>query len=114
MPHIIIEYPADRIGETQLPPLLDAVHTAVAASGLFETANIKTRAIALHHYRLADGDGAFLHVQCRIHRGRSEVQRQGLGEAVLAALWGQGRLAVEVMTVEVVEMERAGYAKYAP
>lgn len=50
-------------------------------------------------------------MQCRIHVGRSDSQKKQLTEAVLAALVEQG-LGVEVMTAEVVEIDRASYAKY--
>lgn len=111
MPHIIIDYASELASDAQLPPMVDAVHEAVVASGLFDEDHIKTRAIPVMHYRVGDNTGPYIHVQCRIHIGRSDEQRRRLSEAVLAAVRAQG-WAAKVITVEVVEMDRLSYAKY--
>ena len=111
MPHIIIEFSQDLGGPEPIGQMLDAVHAAVAASGLFDESHIKVRALPVGHYRVGGKHAAFIHAQCRIHAGRSETQKQALSAAVLAAIREQG-LAVTVITVEVMEMERASYAKF--
>lgn len=111
MPHIIIEYPAELMPPEACEPLLDAVHQAVAGTGLFEVSHIRVRAIPLTHYRLGGEQKPFIHSQCRIHAGRSAGQQRDLSEAVLAAVKGQG-WPVASITVEVVEMVRASYAKW--
>lgn len=112
MPHLIIEYPQDVIPAAQVEALLDAVHASAVATGLFEPGHIRVRAIPLQHYRVAGRHEPFIHAQCRIHAGRSAEQKQGLSGAVLAAIKGQG-VSLQSITVEVVEMERASYAKQA-
>lgn len=111
MPHLVIEYPQDRIRSEQLETLLDAVHASVVASGLFDESHIRLRTIPFTHYRLAGREEAFIHVQCRIHAGRTEEKKRLLSEAVLAAIRGQ-RLPLMNITVEVVEMDRESYAKW--
>lgn len=111
MPHLIIEYAETTVTDIQVDTMMEAVYQAAVDSGLFEEANIKTRAIPLRYHHLGRDGGGFIHVQCRIHQGRSEQQRRDLSQAVLAALQ-EIPLAVKVITVEVVEMERATYAKY--
>ena len=112
MPHVIIEYAPEGLGEEGVPALLERVHGAVAATGLFDEGNIKVRALPVAHYLVAGARRPFIAVQCRIHAGRTVEQRRALSEAVLAVLRERAPEA-EVATVEVVEMERGSYAKYA-
>jgi 5-carboxymethyl-2-hydroxymuconate isomerase len=111
MPHFIIEFSQGQADEAQVEALLDAVHRAAAESGLFEASHIRVRAMPLTFYRTAGGHEHFIHAQCRLHTGRDEARRHALSEAVLQALQQQ-RWPARSITVEVVEMERATYAKY--
>ena len=111
MPHLFIEYPQDRISPEQLEPLLDSVHVNALGTGLFEESNIRIRAIPLTHYRMGGKPDPFIHVQCRIHSGRTEEKKRQLSEAVLVAIRDQN-LPVKSITVEVVEMDRESYAKW--
>lgn len=112
MPHLIIEYAQDLASTEQVPALLDAVHEAALSTGLFDEHHIRTRAIPVTFYRTGTGKGPFIHAQLRIHRGRNEAQKRELSEAVLAALRAQGWPA-RTITVEVVDMDVATYAKYS-
>lgn len=111
MPHLIIEFSQGQADEAQVVALLDAVHQAAVATGLFDESHIRVRAMPYTFYRSAGRQQHFIHVQCRIHAGRDEAQRRRLSEAVLQALQLQ-RWPAGSITVEVVEMERATYARY--
>jgi 5-carboxymethyl-2-hydroxymuconate isomerase len=111
MPHLIIEFSQGQADEAQVEALLDAVHRAAAESGLFEASHIRVRALPLTLYRHGGGREHFIHAQCRLHAGRDEAQRRRLSGLVLQALQQQHWPARSI-TVEVVEMERATYAKY--
>lgn len=111
MPHLIIEYPADRVEAAQVAAAVDAVHGAAVASGLFDPTHVRVRAVGMEHYRLGGTAEPFVHVQCRIHAGRSDAQRKALSEGVLTAIREQ-RWPLKVITVEVVEMDTAGYTKH--
>ena len=112
MPHLIIEFSQDLAEAEQVEAMLDAVHQAAAGTGLFEVSHIRVRAVPVAYYRVGGEREPFIHVQCRIHAGRSEAQERQLSEAVLAAMREQGWPA-KVITVEVVEMDRLTYAKYS-
>jgi len=112
MPHLIIEFPQDAIKSEQVEAMLDVVHGAAVVSGLFDESHIRVRAIPLSHYRAGGRRAPFIHVQCRIQAGRGAAQKRQLSEAVLAAIREQG-LPLKVITVEVVEMDRASYARYS-
>lgn len=111
MPHLIIEYSKESATDGQAAALVDAVHEAAMDSGLFESSHIKTRAIALAHYRSGTG-GPFIHAQLRIKPGRNEEQKKILSESVLAAIRSQ-ELYSDVITVEVVEMDGYSYARHS-
>ncbi len=110
MPHLIIEYAQSLATDEQVPPLLDAVHEAALATGLFPESHIKTRAIPLQFCRTGSGSDPFIHAQLRIKEGRSDAQKKELSSAVLAAIKSQS-WAATVITVEVVNMDSASYAK---
>lgn len=111
MPHLIIEYPQD-IVEEEVEEMLDKVHGAAVSTSLFEENHIRIRAIPLTHYRAGGKRESFIHVQCHIHDGRTDIQKRKLSETILSAIRKQG-LEVKVITVEVMEMDRASYAKYS-
>lgn len=112
MPHVIIEFTHGFASETQIESMLDALHTAIAATGVFEAGHIRLRAIPLLHFRCGGTKRHFLHAQLRIHTGRSAKQKQHLSSAVLATLKDQCWPA-EVITVEIVEMDKVSYTKYS-
>ena len=111
MPHLIIEFSQGQASGSQVEAMLDAVHNAAVASQLFDPSHIRVRAVPLAFYRVGGHADHFIHAQLRIHGGRSEAQRAQLSAAVLAELQAQHWPARSI-TVEVVEMERATYAKH--
>ena len=110
MPHLIIEYAQTMNVDARMPAMLDAVHHAAVRTGLFEESHIKVRAIPVRFYRTGGSDDPFVHVQARIHEGRTDAQKAELSEAVLSAVRDQGWSA-RYLTVEVVEMHKASYRK---
>ena len=110
MPHIIVEFSAGQTNDDPVESMLDALHRSVAETGLFDEGHIRVRAIPVSFYRTAGKREHFIHAQCRIHDGRDVTQKRSLSEAVLATLKEQG-WAATVITVEVVELDRASYAK---
>ncbi|MBL1260777.1 MAG: 5-carboxymethyl-2-hydroxymuconate Delta-isomerase [Thiotrichaceae bacterium] len=111
MPHFIIEYSEMIATEVQIPALLDAVHAAALSSELFPESHIKTRVIPVKFYRVGGGGHSFIHAQLRMKFGRSDAQKRALSHSVLAAIKNQ-RWPADVVTVEVVDMDVASYAKY--
>ncbi|TDY04019.1 5-carboxymethyl-2-hydroxymuconate Delta-isomerase [Thiohalophilus thiocyanatoxydans] len=111
MPHLIIEYSVDCIDEQQAVTMVDAVFDTAKASGLFETRNIKSRAIPISAYRLGVEGRGFVCVRCRIHAGRSSEQKKQLSGEVVRAL-RELELGVAAITAEVVDMDPASYTRY--
>lgn len=112
MPHILIEFTNGLAVDSQIESMLHAVHTAIAATRLFDEGNIRIRAHPLHYYRCGGEKRHFIHAQLRIHTGRSAEQKNQLSHAVLAALREQ-QWPAKAITIEVVEMERGSYSKFS-
>jgi 5-carboxymethyl-2-hydroxymuconate isomerase len=115
MPHLTLEY-TNNLGTITPDSFLLALNHALVASGHFEEADIKSRAIVLDTWRVgvASSDHAFVHVRLAILSGRSAQVRSELSNALLRVL----RVSCKGLTnhplqlcVEVVEIERASYAK---
>ncbi|WP_019556580.1 5-carboxymethyl-2-hydroxymuconate Delta-isomerase [Thiomicrorhabdus arctica] len=113
MPHIIIEYSQDTVPATTLKNWVDGAFETVKATGLFETENIKVRAHPVMDYRLGLPDTGFVHAMCRIHIGKTDVQKLLLSQSLLVALQ-IGLSEAVVVTVEVIEMDGMSYAKKSP
>lgn len=112
MPHVIIEFPYELASDEQAESLLEQLHHTVVASGLFEEGNIRLRTQPFIHYRLGGALEPYIHVQLRIHSGRTSEQKGDLSRRVLDAVRQQG-WPVKTITVEVVEMVRDSYAKFS-
>ncbi|GAA5235766.1 5-carboxymethyl-2-hydroxymuconate Delta-isomerase [Verticiella sediminum] len=89
MPHIWIEYSANLAPSIDLPAVMAEVQAAAVGDGsVFPLAGARTRAVPVQDYRIADGhpDNAFVHVLLRVGHGRSEAERDALGQRVFATL----------------------------
>jgi 5-carboxymethyl-2-hydroxymuconate isomerase len=87
MPHIIVEYSGNLDARLDVKALVDELHQAVIASGLFEIAAIRTRAVRREVFRVADGNATngFVHITARMRQGRTADERKSLGQSLLAA-----------------------------
>lgn len=111
MPHCVIEYAQSL--ESDINRIIAAVVAAATDSALFDPQDIKARAIAYDHFDLPDATSLFIHVNLHILSGRSVRQRQQLSDCVLTAL-NDLALSDTILTVQVAEIERETYVKYAP
>jgi 5-carboxymethyl-2-hydroxymuconate isomerase len=85
MPHIRVEYSSNLATDVDIRALIDQVHAAVIATGVFEVAAVRTRAIPREIYRIADGspDHVFVHVDASIAPGRDAPARKRVAQAIL-------------------------------
>jgi len=119
MPHIVIEYTANLGAQARIPELLKTVNqTIIAQDGVFPTGGIRSRALRLDDYRMADGaaDDAFVHVTLKIGSGRSEAVKKQVCDALFdavkahfAELYEQRYLA---LSLEIVEFSETGSYKH--
>lgn len=118
MPHITIEV-SPELADFNSARALERVNRVLAESGQFEDADIKSRILRLLDVRVGASapPQGFVHATLQLLAGRNQETRAALSAAVLEALVGSlppaaagGQRPVQV-SVDVVEMDRAAYAK---
>ncbi|BAQ11909.1 5-carboxymethyl-2-hydroxymuconate isomerase [Bacillus sp. OxB-1] len=118
MPHFIVEYTDNLKEEADIPKLLEKIHEVMITRGsVFPIGGIRSRAIELHDYRVADGaeDDAFVHATLKIGAGRSEDVKKEACDALFevikdhfAPLMAKRFLA---LSMELYEFSEAGTYK---
>jgi 5-carboxymethyl-2-hydroxymuconate isomerase len=119
MPHLTIEYTDNIRAEARIPELLATLNRVLMAQGgVYPTGGIRSRAIALADYCVADGqdDYAFVHGTLKIAAGRpDEVKKRTCDElfdaikAHFADLFARRGLA---LSLELYEFGEAGTYKH--
>ena len=99
MAHFIVEYTSNLAAETDIPALLRKANEALIAQSVYPIGGVRSRAIELADWCMADGveDYAFVHGTLKIGAGRSREVRQRTGDAlfevngstVLPQIWGR-------------------------
>jgi 5-carboxymethyl-2-hydroxymuconate isomerase len=118
MPHIIVEYTANIKTEANMPQLLKKINDVlISKNDIFPIGGIRSRAIELQDYRVADGteDDAFVHVALKIGAGRSETDKKAACDELFdvikdhfAVLFAKRYLA---LSMELIEFSEAGTYK---
>jgi 5-carboxymethyl-2-hydroxymuconate isomerase len=119
MPHMTLEYTGNLAQDVRAADLFPGLHHVLASVAGVEIAHCKSRVIRLSEYHVGRGEAqhAFIHLQIRLFEGRPAAVKQELGERSLQILRETFAaravgLALQV-TVEVVDMPRQGYFKWA-
>jgi len=93
MPHLVILYTGNLDAETNMTALCRSLADTMLAvrderaQQVYPTGGVRVLAYPAPHYAVADGqrDYAFVYLNLRMGRGRSEAVKQRAGEALLAA-----------------------------
>ncbi len=119
MPHLIYEYTDNLKADGDIQDLLRKTNETMIAQGdVFPIGGIRSRAICLTDYRVADGasDDAFVHLTMKIGAGRTPEQKQKAGDEIFAMIkahfadiYAQRPLA---LSMEIVEFSEAGTWKH--
>lgn len=119
MPHCVIEYTDNLRAEGDIPGLLPKINQLlIAQNGVFPIGGIRSRAVELKDYCMADGadDYAFVHVTLKIGAGRDEAVKKKACDALFelvkqhfADLYAKRYLA---LSMELVEFNEAGTWKH--
>ncbi|MCC8374984.1 MULTISPECIES: 5-carboxymethyl-2-hydroxymuconate Delta-isomerase [Photorhabdus] len=88
MPHFYAECTENIREQANLPELFVKVNQALADTGIFPLGGIRSRAIWLDTWQMADGqhDYAFVHMTLKIGAGRSLESRQQVGEILFTLI----------------------------
>ncbi len=93
MPHCIVLYSANLESETEMTALCRSLADAMIAvrdeqgQQVYPTGGVRVFAYPAAHYAVADGqrDYAFVYLNLRMGRGRTQAVKERAGEALLAA-----------------------------
>jgi 5-carboxymethyl-2-hydroxymuconate isomerase len=89
MPHFILEYTANIKADARIPELLKKVNAVLMnQNGIFPTGAIRSRAIELSDYAIAESqaDYAFVHGNLKIGAGRSEAVKKKVCDELFDAI----------------------------
>ena len=119
MPHLVVEYTANLKTEGDIPALLrKANRVLIDQGGVFPTGGIRSRAIEITDWCIADGedDYAFVHVTLKIGAGREDAVKRRATDALFemikahfADLYAKRYLA---LSMELVEFSEGGTYKH--
>lgn len=116
MPHVIVEYTDNIKEEANIGSLLKKINESmIDSNGVFPVGGIRSRAIELKDYCVADGaeDDAFVHVALKIGSGRSEGELTAacdkLFEVVKEHFAGLFEKRYLALSMEVEEFTRPTY-----
>jgi 5-carboxymethyl-2-hydroxymuconate isomerase len=89
MPHFVVEYTSNIKAEARIPQLLAKANAIInSQDGVFPTGAIRSRAIELQDYCIADGesDYAFVHCNLKIGSGRTETAKKKVCDELFMAI----------------------------
>ena len=112
MPHVILEH-SDNTTEVVLATgVVRRVHDVMLASGLFNAADVKTRAYPTHDFLVGikGAEGRFLHATIYLLEGRPPEKKQALSQSVYDALIA-ANLGLDSVTVDLRELAKDVYRK---
>jgi 5-carboxymethyl-2-hydroxymuconate isomerase len=119
MPHVIVEYTTNLKENGNIKSLLLKINQSLIAAGdIFPIGGIRSRAIELHDYVVADGsnqEDAFVHVTLKIGKGRTEKEKKNACNQVFAAMEQHFAAAFAnrflALSLELVEFTHPTYKK---
>lgn len=88
MPHFIAEYSANLENVADFPSLFEKVHHVLGDSGVFPLGGIRSRAIRMDIFRMADGkhDYAFVHMTLKVGTGRDLATRKKVADQLFETI----------------------------
>ena len=117
MPHVIVEYSANLEADISPRELIDRIHAAVVATGVYPLGGVRVRAARRDVYAIADRDpdNAFVAILIRMGRGRDEETRTRVSKDVMAALADETSASFAKrglsLSVEIQEIDEAGASR---
>jgi 5-carboxymethyl-2-hydroxymuconate isomerase len=118
LPHFIVEYTDNIKNEANISKLFEEIHKVlIARDPVFPIGGIRSRAIEVNHYRIADGaeDDAFVHAVLKIGAGRSEEIKKEVCDALFEVMKDHFSFLMSnrylALSMELSEFSEAGTYK---
>ena len=119
MPHLVFEITDNIAPQADIDGLLKKANDClIAQGGVFPIGGIRSRAIVLQHYRVADGaeDDAFVHVTLKVGAGRTAAALRKAGDELFAMIKDHFAALQAVrglaLSMEIFEFDEAGTWKH--
>ncbi|MBD7937320.1 5-carboxymethyl-2-hydroxymuconate Delta-isomerase [Cytobacillus sp. Sa5YUA1] len=119
MPHFIIEYTSNIKSDAHIPALLEKANKIlISKSPTFPIGGIRSRAIELKDYYIADGqaDDAFVHATLKIGSGRSEQEKASVCDELFTMMKEHFQELYDhryfALSMELYEFSEAGTYKW--
>ena len=116
MPHFIIEYTDNIKEDVRIHELLQKINNVfISKRDIFPIGGVRSRAIELKDYYIADGaeDDAFVHATLKIGRGRSEDDKKKTCDELFEVIKDHFKELYEkrflALSMELVEFQSATY-----
>lgn len=117
MPHVIVHYSVNLTALDQLKLLRD-LNTVLIKTELFSVNDIKSRVFKDEVFLVGVGQAqaAYIHLKLYLLDGRTDAQKQGLGEALLRKLEQQTYFKLDSqfpiqLCVEMIDIPKQNYFK---
>jgi len=118
LPHFIVEYTDNIKNEANISKLFEEIHKVlIARDTVFPIGGIRSRAIEVNDYRIADGaeDDAFVHAVLKIGAGRSEAIKKEVCDALFEVMKDHFSFLMSnrylALSMELIEFSEAGTYK---
>ncbi|MGB2993712.1 MAG: 5-carboxymethyl-2-hydroxymuconate Delta-isomerase [Paenisporosarcina sp.] len=118
MPHFIVEYTDNIKNEANISKLFEEINKVlIARDTVFPIGGIRSRAIEVNDYRIADGaeDDAFVHAVLKIGAGRSEEIKKEVCDALFEVMKDHFSFLMSnrylALSMELIEFSEAGTYK---
>jgi len=118
LPHFIVEYTVNIKNEANIAKLFEEIHKVlIARDTIFPIGGIRSRAIELKEYRVADGtqDDAFVHAVFKIGAGRSKELMKDVCDALFEVMKEHFSQIMSkrylALSMELIEFSEAGTYK---
>ena len=108
MAHFIYEYSANlRADQRDLPGLMEKMHTAAAASGIFPLSGMRSRAIRCEDFRIGDGnpEHGFVNLSVKVGNARDLETPLGVMAGVTTVRLDAVMVAMEIRATLGLDLE---------
>ncbi len=112
MPHFVMDCSEDVLNHHDEEFIIQQIHIAASASGLFEENDIKVRLNPFKTYSVGNTKASFIHVFAHIMQGRSTEQKAQLSHHVVTLLTNLFP-DVQNIAMNISDFEKATYCNRA-
>lgn len=112
MPHFVIDCSENIIKLKSPEVIMQEVHDAAEATGLFDQGDIKVRINPFQYYNIGNTKDDFIHIFANMLEGRNTTQKSNLSKKIIEKLKIMFP-EVPVLSINIIDFEKATYCNKA-